>query len=297
MEFTMLFDLLIVGVSVGVLYGLLALSVSLIYASLDIIHFAQGELYTLGAFLGLILFRANIPFVLALVLAAIGTGAFAFLLLKTIYEPVLRVTGGFSVRGLTFVVAGFGMSSILKNTYWVVWGVVSQSYGTSFGSGISMGSITLQPVYFVILAVGVVVMCLLGYIFKKTKIGLAMRAVSYNKELSSIMGINVGMVMAVSFCMAAFLSSVSGVLGAQLTYVRYDMAATMLLKAFCSAVIGGMGNVFGAMAGGLIIGVVESIGGFVLGAQYKDVISYVIMVLVLLVRPSGLFKVKTAQKA
>ncbi|MFQ7159272.1 MAG: branched-chain amino acid ABC transporter permease [Ruthenibacterium sp.] len=297
MSLSILSDLLIVGISVGVLYGLLALSVSMIYASLDIIHFAQGELYTMGAFFGLILFRMNIPFFLSLIFSAIGTAAFAFLLLKTIYDPILRISGGFSVRGLTFVVAGFGMSNILQNTYWVAWGVVSQSYGATFGNGISIGTLTVQPVYFVILLVGIVVMCLLGFLFKKTKIGLAMRAVSYNKELSSIMGINVGVVMALAFCMAAFLSSVSGVLGAQLTYVRYDMAATMLLKAFCSAVIGGMGNMFGAMAGGLIIGVVESIGGFIIGAQYKDVISYVIMVMVLLVRPSGLFKMKTAQKA
>lgn len=294
---TMLFDLLIVGISIGVLYGLLALSVSLIYASLDIIHFAQGELYTMGAFLGLILFRFHIPFIPAMILAAAGTAAFAYILLKTIYNPILKISGGFSVRGLTFVVAGFGMANILQNSYWVSWGVVSQSYNASFGSGISLGTMTLQPVYFIIMAVGIVLMCLLGFLFKKTKIGLAMRAVSYNKELSSIMGIHVGAVMALAFCMAAFFSSVAGVLGAQLTYVRYDMAATMLLKAFCSAVIGGMGNVFGAMLGGLIIGIVESIGGYLIGAQYKDVISYAIMVLVLLIRPSGLFKMKTAQKA
>ncbi|MBU9727668.1 branched-chain amino acid ABC transporter permease [Diplocloster modestus] len=294
---TMLFDLLIVGISIGVLYGLLALSVSLIYASLDIIHFAQGELYTMGAFLGLILFRFHIPFIPAMILAAAGTAAFAYLLLKTIYNPILKISGGFSVRGLTFVVAGFGMANILQNSYWVAWGVVSQSYNASFGSGISLGSMTLQPVYFIIMAVGIVLMCLLGFLFKKTKIGLAMRAVSYNKELSSIMGIHVGAVMALAFCMAAFFSSVAGVLGAQLTYVRYDMAATMLLKAFCSAVIGGMGNVFGAMLGGLMIGIVESVGGYLIGAQYKDVISYAIMVLVLLIRPSGLFKMKTAQKA
>lgn len=113
---TMLFDLLIVGISIGVLYGLLALSVSLIYASLDIIHFAQGELYTMGAFLGLILFRFHIPFIPAMILAAAGTAAFAYLLLKTIYNPILKISGGFSVRGLTFVVAGFGMANILQNS-------------------------------------------------------------------------------------------------------------------------------------------------------------------------------------
>lgn len=297
MNLTMLFDLLIVGISVGALYGLLALSISLIYASLDIVHFAQGELYTMGAFLGLILFRMKIPFLVSLILAAVGTAVFAFVLLKAIYNPILKIKGGFSVRGLTFVVAGFGMANILQNSYWAAWGVVSQSYHASFGTGISLGTMTVQPVYFIIIVVSIVLTCMLAFIFKKTKIGLAMRAVSYNKELSSIMGINVGAVMVLAFCMAAFFSASAGVLGAQLTYVRYDMAATMLLKAFCSAVIGGMGNVFGAMLGGFIIGIVESIGGYVIGAQYKDVISYSIMILVLLIRPNGLFKMKTVQKA
>ena len=99
----------------------------------------------MGAFLGLILFRMNIPFFLSLIFSAIGTAAFAFLLLKTIYDPILRISGGFSVRGLTFVVAGFGMSNILQNTYWVAWGVVSQSYGATFGNGISIGTLTVQP--------------------------------------------------------------------------------------------------------------------------------------------------------
>lgn len=291
------FDLLIVGLSVGVLYGLLSLSISLIYASLDILHFAQGELYTLGAFFGLFLFKSGIPFVVALVLAAIGTAIFAFVLLRTIYDPLLQMTGGFSVRGLTFVVAGFGMSSILQNSYWVVLGVAARSYGASFGKSITIGTISLQPIYFVILLVGLALMVTLAIVFKKTKIGLAMRAVSYNKSLSSIMGINVSLIMALSFCTAALLSAVSGVLSAQLTYVRYDMAATMMLKAFCAAVVGGMGNVFGSMIGGLLIGVIESFGAFLIGAQYKDIISYVILVLVLMVRPSGLFRMKTAQKA
>lgn len=247
--------------------------------------------------MGLFLFKSGIPLALALVLAALGTAAFALLLLRTVYDPLLRMTGGFSVRGLTFVVAGFGMGSIMQNFYWVMFGVSARSYGADFGQSIAVGSISLQPVYFVILAAGLLLMAFLAALFKKTKLGLAMRAVSYNKPLSSIMGINVGLVMALSFCMAAFLSAVSGVLSAQLTYVRYDMAATMLLKAFCAAVVGGMGNVFGSMIGGLLIGVIESFGGFIIGSQYKDIISYAIMVLVLLVRPNGLFRVKTAQKA
>lgn len=291
------FDLLIIGISVGALYGLLALSVSLIYASLDIIHFAQGEIFTLGAFLGWVLYSNNIPFVLAIILAAAGTAAFAIFVQRVVYNPILGMGGGFSIRGLTFVVAGFGMSSILQNGYWLIWGAVSKSYDADFGNAVKLGEISVQPIYLIILGVALLVMVLLHLMLKKTKIGLAMKAVSYNKAISSLMGIDTNMVVSLSFGLAGALSAISGVLSAQIIYVRYNMAAVMLLKAFSAAVVGGLGNVYGAMAGGLIIGIVETFGSHFIGSAYKDVVSFVIMILVLMVRPGGLFATKTKQKA
>ncbi|MFA5658614.1 MAG: hypothetical protein WC900_04960, partial [Oscillospiraceae bacterium] len=99
-----MFDLLLVGLAVGALYGLLALSVSLIYASMDIIHFAQGEIFTMGAFFGFVLYSMGIPFILALILGAAGTCVVSVIIQKAIYNPILNLSGGFSVRGLTFVV-------------------------------------------------------------------------------------------------------------------------------------------------------------------------------------------------
>jgi branched-chain amino acid transport system permease protein len=293
----MLVYLLITGLTVGVLYGLLALSVSLIYASLDIIHFAQGEIFTLGAFLGWILYRAHIPFFFALVLGALLTCMAAILIQKLIYSPILGMSSGFSVRGLTFVVAGFGISTILMNLYWLVWGAVSKNYNANFGSNIPLGSISLPPIYIIIIIVASILMIGLRLLLQKTKIGLAMKAVSYNKEISSLMGINVKVVISFSFGLAAFLSAVSGILSAQIIFVRYNMAMVMLLKAFSSAVIGGLGNPYGAMLGGIIIGIIETFGGSVIGAQYKDIISFVLMIAVLMFRPGGLFTVRTKQKA
>lgn len=293
----MFFDLLIIGVSVGALYGLLALSVSLIYASLDIIHFAQGEIFTLGAFLGWVLYSNHIPLPLAILLSALGTAVFAIFVQRLIYNPILSMSGGFSVRGLTFVVAGFGMSAILQNSYWLIWGAVSKSYNADFGESIELGSISIQPIYLIILATAVVIMLLLHLMFKKTKLGLAMKAVSYNKSISALMGIDTAFVVSLSFGLAAFLSAISGILSAQIIYVRYNMAAIMLLKAFSAAVVGGLGNVYGAMAGGIIIGIVETFGGSVIGTQYKDIVSFAIMIVVLMVKPGGLFATKTKQKA
>jgi branched-chain amino acid transport system permease protein len=289
--------LLITGLTVGVLYGLLALSVSLIYASLDIIHFAQGELFTLGAFLGWILYRAHVPFFFALILGALITCMVAILIQKLIYSPILSMSSGFSVRGLTFVVAGFGVSTILMNLYWVVWGAVSKNYNANFGPNIPLGGISLPPIYIIIIIVASVLMMGLRLLLQRTRIGLAMKAVSYNKEISSLMGINVKAVISFSFGLAAFLSAVSGILSAQIIFVRYNMAIAMLLKAFSSAVIGGLGNPYGAMLGGIIIGIVETFGGSVIGAQYKDIISFLIMIAVLMFKPSGLFAFRTKQKA
>lgn len=291
------FDLLVVGIAVGALYGMLALSVSLIYASLDIIHFAQGEIFTLGAFLGWVLYMNHVPFVLAVILGMIGTSAFAVLIQKTIYNPILRMSGGFSVRGLTFVVAGFGMSAILQNAYWLIFNAASKSYNVDFGKSIQMGSVSIQPIYMVILLLALAVMVVLHFMFKKTKIGLAMKAVSYNKDISSLMGVEVNTVISFAFGLAAALSALAGILSAQIIFVRYNMCAIMLLKAFSAAVVGGLGSVYGAMVGGLLIGVVETFGGSIIGTQYKDIVSFVIMIIVLMVKPGGLFVTKTKQKA
>lgn len=291
------FDLLIIGVSVGALYGLLALSVSLIYASLDIVHFAQGEIFTLGAFLGWVIYSKGLPLFAAILLAAGGTAAFAIFVQRVVYQPILSMKGGFSIRGLTMIVAGFGMSAILQNSYWLIWGAVSKSYDADFGEAVQLGAVSVQPVYLIILAVALVVMVLLHLMFKKTKIGLAMKAVSYNKPISALMGVDTGFVVSFAFGLAAALSAVSGILSAQIIYVRYNMAATMLLKAFSAAVIGGLGNVYGAMAGGLIVGVVETFGSHFIGSAYKDVVSFVIMIIVLMVKPGGLFATRTKQKA
>jgi branched-chain amino acid transport system permease protein len=293
----MILDLIIIGLAVGALYGLLALSVSLIYASLDIIHFAQGEIFTMGAFFGWVFYTNNIPFVPSLILAVICTSIIAVLIQRVVYKPILKMTAGFSVRGLTFIVAGFGMSIILQNVYWLIFGAVSKNYGADFGEMINLGNMSMQPIYLIVLIVALALMIAIHLLFKKTKIGLSMKAISYNKQISSLMGIDVDKVTSFAFGLAAAMSAVSGILSAQIIFVRYNMAAVMLLKAFSAAVVGGLGNVYGAMVGGLLIGIIETVGGRYLGTEYKDIISFVIMVLFLMFKPNGLFAFRTKQKA
>jgi branched-chain amino acid transport system permease protein len=293
----MYFDLIIIGLAVGALYGLLALSVSLIYASLDIVHFAQGEIFTMGAFFGWVFFTNNIPFIPSMILAVLCTSIFAVIMQRVIYKPILKMTSGFSVRGLTFIVAGFGMSVILQNIYWLIFGAVSKNYGADFGQMINIGNMSMKPIYFIVLGVATFLMLGIHLMFKKTKIGLGMKAISYNKEIASLMGIDVDKVTSIAFGLAGAMSAIAGVLSAQIIFVRYNMAAVMLLKAFSASVIGGLGNVYGAMLGGLVIGVIETVGGSVLGTQYKDIIGFAMMIIVLMIKPNGIFSFRTRQKA
>jgi branched-chain amino acid transport system permease protein len=293
----MVFDLIIIGLAVGALYGMLALSVSLIYASLDIVHFAQGEIFTMGAFFGWVFFTNKIPFIPSMIMAVVLTSIIAVLMQRIIYKPILKMTSGFSVRGLTFIVAGFGMSIILQNVYWLIFGAVSKNYGADFGDMIKIGNMSMKPIYFIVLAVATLLMLGIHLMLKKTKIGLSMKAISYNKEIASLMGIDVDKVTSFAFGLAGAMSAIAGILSAQIIFVRYNMAAVMLLKAFSAAVVGGLGNVYGAMLGGVLIGVVETLGGSVLGTQYKDIISFAIMIIVLMVKPNGIFSFRTRQKA
>lgn len=293
----MWFDLIVIGLAVGALYGLLALSVSLIYASLDIVHFAQGEIFTMGAFFGWVFYTQEIPFLLSLVLAVACTSLIAVLIQKFVYKPILKMNVGFSVRGLTFIVAGFGMSIILQNLYWLIFGAVSKNYGADFGDMVNVGNISIKPIYFIVVVVAFTLMIGIHLLFKHTKIGLSMKAISFNKQIASLMGIDVDKVISFSFGLAGAMSAVAGIFSAQIIFVRYNMAAVMLLKAFSAAVVGGLGNVYGAMLGGLLIGIIETIGGSIVGTQYKDIISFGVMIIVLMIKPSGIFSFRTSQKA
>ena len=295
----MFFDLLITGLSIGAIYGLIAFSISIIYAGLNLVHFAQGEIFAMGAFFALMFYRTfHLPYILSFILGILCTVVFAVVIERTIYKPVLNIkSNNFAVKGLIFTVAGFGVSVSLQNLYWIIWGPGAMPFTVNFGDKISVASLTLQPIYLVILIVTIVLMCLLYLMFKKSKVGLAMKATSYNKDIASLMGINVNRTMSMCFGLGAALSAVAGVLMAPITFVQYNMGQTLFLKGFCAAVLGGLGDVFGSMLGGIILGIVESFGASFIASQYKDIISFVILILVLMFRPGGIFVTKTKQKA
>jgi branched-chain amino acid transport system permease protein len=291
-------DLVIVGLSIGMIYGLVAIGISLIYSGLDIVHFAHGEIYMLGAFLGLVVHNAfGLSFPLVLVGSMILTGLVGVFIERVFYRRLLRGGGGYTVAGMGMVICGFGMSIVLQNVAFLIWGPKPLPFPVTFGMPIELGNVTLPASYVWIVLAAVTLMAVLHLFLKKTRLGLAVRAVAGNKEIAALMGINVGLTISVIFGVACALGAAAGVLIGPINYVQVLMGIGVLIKAFAAAVIGGFGSLPGAVLGGLLVGVTESLGAGYLSGSYKDIYAFILLIVVLMVRPAGLFGVLAKVKA
>ncbi len=291
-------DLIIIGLSIGMVYGLVALGISLIYSGLDIIHFAHGEIYMIGAFIGLTLYqKLGLPYIPALLLAVILTGLIGVLIERVFYRRLTRAGGGYTVAGMGMVIVGFGMSIVLQNVAFLVWGPKPLPFPVPFGMPIEIGNLALPMSYVWIIVTALVLMVVLNLILKRTMIGLAIRAVAYNKDIASLSGVNVPLMISVIFGVACALGAAAGVLIGPINYVQVLMGIGILVKAFAAAVVGGFGSLPGAVLGGLLVGIVESLGAGYVNGTYKDVYAFILLIFVLMVRPSGLLGIAAKVKA
>ncbi len=291
-------DLVIVGVSIGMVYALVALGISFIYSGLDIVHFAHGEIYMVGAFVGLTVFeRTGLSYPIVLVLSMILTGLIGVLIERIFYRRLTKGGGGYTVAGMGMIICGFGMSIVLQNVAFLIWGPKPEPFPVSFGMPIELGTLSLPRSYVWIVTAAVILMGALHVFLKKTRLGLAVRAVAHNKEIAYLMGINVPLMISVVFGVSCGLAAAAGVLVGPINYVQVLMGVGILIKAFAAAVVGGFGNLPGAVVGGLLVGVTESLGAGYLSGSYKDVYAFVLLIIVLMVRPAGLFGVDAKVKA
>jgi branched-chain amino acid transport system permease protein len=291
-------DLVVVGLSIGMVYALVALGISLIYSGLDVVHFAHGEIYMIGAFIGLTLYNQfHLPFLAVLVGSMILTGLVGVVIERVFYRRLLKGGGGYTVAGMAMVISGFGMAIVLQNVAFLIWGPKPQPFPVTFGEPIEIGDVTLPAAYIWIVATALVLMLALHLFLKKTRLGLAVRAVAGNKEIAYLMGINVPLTISVIFGIACALGAAAGVLIGPINYVFVLMGVGILIKAFAAAVIGGFGSLPGAVLGGLLVGVTESLGAGYLSGNYKDIYAFILLIIVLMVRPAGLFGVLAKVKA
>lgn len=291
-------DLVVIGVSIGMIYGLVAIGISLIYSGLDIVHFAHGEIYMIGAFIGLTLFdKLAIGYVPTLILAVILTGLVGVLIERLFYRRLTKGGGGYTVAGMGMIIAGFGMSIVLQNVAYLIWGPKPFPFPVPYGSPLEVGNLSLPMSYVWIIIAALVLMFVLNLVLKKTMIGLAMRAVAHNKDIAYLSGVNVPLMISVIFGIGCALGGAAGVLIGPINYVQVLMGIGILIKAFAAAVVGGFGSLPGAVLGGLLVGIVESLGAGYISGTYKDVYAFILLIVVLMVRPSGLLGVVAKVKA
>lgn len=291
-------DLVVIGVSVGMVYALVALGISLIFSGLDIIHFAHGEIYMIGAFIGLMLFQhLALPYIPTLLLAVVLTGLVGIFIERVFYRRLTRAGGGYTVAGMGMVIVGFGMSIVLQNVAFLIWGPKPFPFPVPFGMPIEIGNLSLPRSYLWIVVTALVLMLVLHLVLRKTMLGLAIRAVAHNKDIAYLSGVNVPLMISMIFGIACALGAAAGVLIAPINYVQVQMGIGILIKAFAAAVVGGFGSLPGAVLGGLLVGVVESLGAGYISGTYKDVYAFVLLVFVLMVKPSGILGVAAKVKA
>jgi branched-chain amino acid transport system permease protein len=291
-------DLVIIGLSIGMVYALVALGISLIFSGLDIVHFAHGEIYMIGAFIGLMLFQhTGLGYVGALLAAVVLTGLIGVVIERLFYRRLTRAGGGYTVAGMGMIIAGFGMSIVLQNVGFLIWGAKPLPFPVSFGMPLEIGNLALPMSYVWIIAAALILMTVLNFILRKTMIGLAMRAVAYNKDIAYLSGVNVPLMISMIFAIGCGLGAAAGVLIGPINYVQVQMGIGVLVKAFAAAVVGGFGSLPGAVLGGLLVGVVESLGAGYISGTYKDVYAFVLLILVLMIKPSGILGVEAKVKA
>jgi branched-chain amino acid transport system permease protein len=291
-------DLVIVGLSVGMVYALVALGISLIYSGLDIVHFAHGEIYMIGAFVGLMLFdKLAMPYVPTLLLAIILTGLIGVAIERLFYRRLTRAGGGYTVAGMGMIIAGFGMSIVLQNVAYLIWGAKPLPFPVPFGRPVEIGNLALPMSYVWIVVAALGLMLGLHLLLRRTMLGLAMRAVAHNKDIAFLSGVNVPLMISLIFGIGCALGAAAGVLVGPINYVQVLMGIGVLIKAFAAAVVGGFGSLPGAILGGLLVGVFESLGAGYVSGTYKDIYAFILLIVVLMVKPSGILGVEAKMKA
>lgn len=291
-------DLVIIGLSIGMVYALVALGISLIYSGLDIVHFAHGEIYMLGAFIGLMLFNhLGLGYFATLVVAVVLTGLVGMVIERLFYRRLTSAGGGYTVAGMGMIIAGFGMSIVLQNVAYLIWGAKPVPFPVRFGMPVEIGNLSLPMSYVWIVVAALLLMLVLHIVLKHTMIGLAMRAVAYNKDIAYLSGVNVPLMISMIFGIGCGLGAAAGVLIGPINYVQVQMGIGILIKAFAAAVVGGFGSLPGAVLGGLLVGVVESLGAGYVNGTYKDIYAFILLIFVLLVKPSGILGVLAKVKA
>lgn len=284
---TMFTQVLVSGLVIGCVYGLIALGYSLIYKASGMMSFTQGDLLTVGAFLGYTFYgMLKIPFAISFVLVFICM----FLLGLLMERGVIRVLVAKKVLPIYTVLATIAISYILQNGAMLIWGSNMLTFPSIFKStSIKVFGVGVATEAVLCIGVSVVLMIILHIFMKYTKFGTAMRASAMDPIAARSCGINVSLSTGMTWGIAASMASIAGMLIGPVYGVFTTLGATIGRKGFSSAVMGGYGNMYGAMVGGIILGLLETFTTGYVSSAYKDLFAYIVLLLFLFVKPTGIF--------
>ncbi|MCM0590562.1 MAG: branched-chain amino acid ABC transporter permease [Gloeotrichia echinulata IR180] len=279
-------QLIVNGIAVGSIIALAAVGLTLTYGILRLSNFAHGDFLTLGAYLTLFLNTMGVNIWLSMILATLGTVAAMLLSEKLLWSKMRSIRA----NSTTLIIISIGLALFLRNGIILIWGGKNQNYDLPVTPALDFGGLKVPQNQLLVLGLAVLAIVGLHYLLQNTKIGKAMRAVADDLDLARISGINVDQVIFWTWLIAGTLTSLGGSMYGLITAVRPNMGWFLVLPLFASVIVGGIGNPYGAIAAAFIIGIVQEISTPWLGSQYKQGIALLIMILVLLIRPKGLFK-------
>jgi branched-chain amino acid transport system permease protein len=275
---------LLSGITQGSVYALIALGFMVIYNSSEIINFAQGEFVMLGGMITVAFYTAKVPLLLAILFAVVLTTLFGVLFQHLAIRP-LKKAPPFSMIMLTI-----GASIFIRGVAMLVWGKDTFSLPLFItGAPLVIGGAVIIPHALVVTGVAVLLMLLLQIFFKLTLVGQAMRASAVNKVGASLCGIKPEWMVKLSFALSAALGSIAGIVIAPTNLTSYDVGVMLGLKGFVVAIIGGLNSFVGTICGGLLLGIIEALGAGFISSQYKNAITFCLLIIILIVRPSGIF--------
>jgi len=294
---------LINGLALGSVYALIALGYTMVYGILQLINFAHGEVYMLGAYLGVIILgvlttlgltvsHLSLSLFITVVVSLVFSAAYGAVIERIAYRPLRHAAK------LSPLISAVGMSIVLQNVVMLAQGKEYKNLPPLMPSeGISIGGANASPVQIIILGSSLLMMVGLQLFITRTRLGKAMRATSQDMTMAGLVGININRVISVTFMIGSALAAVAGVM-VTLYYgvVHFFMGYTAGLKAFTAAVLGGIGSIPGAMLGGFALGLIENFGASYISSVYKDAFAFLVLIITLLLRPSGLLGQKAVDK-
>lgn len=289
----MFFQHLLNGLIIGGIYAMVALGYSMVYGVLQIVNWAHADVLMFGTFIGMLLATVlHIPVIAMVLLAALFTAILGMAVERVAYRPIKSAN-----RRMAVLVSALGMSTFLQNLAQLVFGSGTRQFKVFDTNAYEIGGMKISGMQILILSVTAVMLLILYIMVYRTKLGIAMRACSVSIDNAKLMGINTNMIISGTFGVGAFMAGVAGILvGNYYNAVYPTMGYLLGMKAFAAAILGGIGSIPGAVFGGFIIGVIESLGAGYISSAYRDAFAFLVMILILIIRPAGLLGAKHIDK-